>query len=161
MLRPAIRELQRDFNATSDATRLLLLVSPSCEHCLEGAHIVADGLARAPDVDVDVLVHWLHALFGDSDEVADGATAVFGDDDRVRHYWEEGDGWSIASTFRPVLGLGDYNPERFAWDVYLLYRPGISWGDVPPLPSALAHNLLVIRPSATRGASRPAWWTRG
>ena len=146
MLRPALRELRRDFNASSDATRVLLLVSPTCEHCLEGAHIVADALARAPDVDVDVLVHWLHALSADSDAVAVSSAAAFGDDDRVRHYWEEADGWSIASEFRPVLGLGDYDPERFAWDVYLLYLPGASWGDTPPLPSALAHNLLSDPP---------------
>jgi len=30
--------------------------------------------------------------------------------------------------------------------VYLLYRPGASWGDAPPLPSALAHNLLSDPP---------------
>lgn len=54
---------------------------------------------------------------------------------RVRQWWD-GMG-EMSRLFAQVLGL--HGP---AWDVYLLYRPGIQWdGDVPPTPSVWMHQL--------------------
>jgi hypothetical protein len=142
VLRGAVADLASDFNAAPHVTRIVLLVSPTCPDCLHGASLVADGLRRHPDNDVRVFVLWVLALSGDS---ADAAAVVAGDrfgvDSRAHHYWEEDGGWSLASAFRPAIGLGPIDPEQIAWDVYLLYRPGIRWDSTPPTPTDWAHNL--------------------
>ena len=57
-------------------------------------------------------------------------------DPRVRHYWI--DSQEIGEAFQPALGLKD----AVAWDVYLVYPPGVEWtGNHPPKPSYFMHQL--------------------
>jgi hypothetical protein len=56
-------------------------------------------------------------------------------DRRVRHYWVEGQ--DVGVMFEPALGL-----RETAWDVYLVYAPGITWnGKTPPKPAYYMHQL--------------------
>jgi hypothetical protein len=143
VLRGALDHLASDFNDSTNTARLLILVSPTCPRCLDGVSIVAEALRQYPgsEVEVEVLVLWVPALAGDSPEAASRATPMFRGDGRVRHYWEEGDRWSIASAFRPILGLGFPDPSQIAWDLYLWYQPGVRWVAKIPVPTAWAHNL--------------------
>ena len=62
------------------------------------------------------------------------ATRTF-TDPRVLHYW---DGDSIlVEGYQRVLNL----PED-AWDIYLVYPPGVRWdGELPPAPAYWMHQL--------------------
>lgn len=61
--------------------------------------------------------------------------AKFWPDDRVHHWWDGGR--ELSSLFGQALGL-----QGRAWDVYLLYRPGVRWKEhVPPGPSFWMHQL--------------------
>ena len=65
-------------------------------------------------------------------------------DPRVRHYWIEGQ--EVGEMFQPALGLKD----ELAWDVYLVYPPGVEWNaSRPPKPSYFMHQLHEL-PSARR-----------
>jgi len=140
MIRPALDGLARDFNDGANSDRLVLLVSPSCPRCLTGVGLVAAELASNPAADIRVLVLWVLALPSDSAVAAEESATIVGVDPRVSPYWEENDGWTLATAFRPVLGLGALDPEVLAWDVYLLYRRGIRWKGSPPPPTAWAYN---------------------
>jgi hypothetical protein len=55
--------------------------------------------------------------------------------DRVEHAWDPDR--RAGELFARMLGL-----RRVAWDVYLLYAPGITWeGEEPPEPTSWMHQL--------------------
>ena len=57
-------------------------------------------------------------------------------DPRVQHYWT--DDQRVGEMFQSPLGLKD----EPAWDVYLVYAPGILWrGSTPPKPTYFMHQL--------------------
>jgi hypothetical protein len=87
-----------------------------------------------------VFVLWILAVAEDSREAAADAAQIFRGDARVRQYWDERDGWSFSTTFRSVLGLGEQDPQRIVWDVYLLYRGRECWSGEPPTPTSWAYN---------------------
>jgi hypothetical protein len=65
-------------------------------------------------------------------------------DPRVRHYWI--DSQAVGEMFQAPLGLED----EPAWDVYLVYGPGLEWkGSGPPKPTYFMHQLRGL-PSARR-----------
>jgi hypothetical protein len=78
---------------------------------------------------------------GDCEEAATRASEAFSGDSGFAHFWEE-EGWPVSTARRPLLGLGDYEPTRSVWDVYLCYDPGVEWVHlVPPTPTQWAHQL--------------------
>ena len=86
---------------------------------------------------------WEPILRTDDVRAARRATTIL-PDDRVRHYWI--DGQEIAEAFKPPLGLKD----EVAWDVYLVYPPGAEWTESrPPKPLYYMHQLHEL-PSARR-----------
>ena len=78
---------------------------------------------------------WEPILRTDDLRSARKATTILSDP-RVRHYWI--DDQSIGETFQVPLGLED----EPAWDVYLIYPPGIEWKGIgPPKPAYFMHPL--------------------
>lgn len=66
--------------------------------------------------------------------VAAGTTLV--SDPRIRHYWDERE--RLGTFYETLLPT----PGTPSWDVYLLYRPGISWTQsTPPKPTFWMHQL--------------------
>lgn len=130
---PGVEGLRESFNAARDKWRLLLVLSPTCEECLDGAATVASAAPLEP-----VYVLWLGMRPGDGPQAAIAAASEL--PQTFAHFWEE-EGWPVSTALRPILGLGDYDAERSAWDVYLLYEAGVSWTEGPPVPKAWAHNL--------------------
>jgi hypothetical protein len=142
-LRGGVHRLQRDFNQSSDTLRVLAVLSPTCSHCLEGYEL----LMRMPS-GPNCLVLWTAMLIGDSVDVA----AEQGlSDYRCTQFWEEA-GWPVSTRLRPILGFGPYDPSKSAWDVYLLYPPGITWtvAEYPPRPTDWTHNLREHEPERSR-----------
>jgi hypothetical protein len=90
---------------------------------------------------VRLLALWTAMRPGDREEAAARASEAFSGDSGFSHFWEE-EGWPVTTALRPLLGLGDCEPTRSAWDVYLLYEAGVKWVDrVPPAPTEWAHQL--------------------
>ena len=80
------------------------------------------------------IVLWVPMLEGDDAAVA-AKQARSWSESRTQQWWD-GAG-EMSRLFAQALGL--HGP---AWDVYLLYRPGIQWaGAVPPDPSFWMHQL--------------------
>ena len=81
-----------------------------------------------------MFVLWTPILSHDSQLTAARATAYL-PDWRAEHFW---DLWSFALT--SYTKLLNYPGEEKAWDVFLLYKPHLSWRDMPPEPSSWLQN---------------------
>jgi hypothetical protein len=85
---------------------------------------------------VRVYVAWVPKRGAQEKDVREATATV--PDARAKHFWD-GSG-TLLKSFRPPLGLkGD------AWDVYVIYRPGVRWeGAVPPKPTYWTHQLTEV-----------------
>jgi hypothetical protein len=81
-------------------------------------------------------VVWLPMVEGD----AEGTQQPLRDP-RMRGWWDGGR--TVGRLFAPLLKL----PRKMAWDVYLVYAPGIEWGEVPPIPTDWMHQLRDADPA--------------
>ena len=78
---------------------------------------------------------WEPILRTDEARAARKATAIL-PDSRVRHFWTVGQ--EVGEIFQSPLSL----KGTPAWDVYLVYPPGVEWnGKSPPRPSYFMHQL--------------------
>jgi hypothetical protein len=124
------------FNAGVGTVRVVMLVSPTCGYCLEGARSVHQALtASLADAATDVAVHvaWVPVLQAEAAHVPLATRFVSGA--HVTHYWDAAR--LLVRGYEGTLGLaGD------AWDVYLLYGPDARWEDAsPPSPAFWMHQL--------------------
>ncbi len=72
----------------------------------------------------------------DSEEQAEASSSSL-QDPRVAHWWDPDR--QLGRLYTKALGLG-----KMAWDVYLLYAPGVEWtGELPPQPSFWMHQLSM------------------
>jgi hypothetical protein len=136
--------LRTAFNADAGQTRVVMLVSPTCDVCLRGASAVyATLLAREPDPRLRPFIVWVPKLRGKSTDIAGAATIV--PDARLQHFWDGGS--VLMNAYQQVLGLSED-----AWDVYLVYGPETRWeGDVPPTPRFWMHQLGTKARPRVRG----------
>ena len=77
---------------------------------------------------------WEPVLRADSEQWAKRSTSILADR-RVTHYWI--DNRDVGKLFQPPINL----TTEPAWDVYLLYPPGVEWTDDPPKPHFFMHQL--------------------
>lgn len=83
---------------------------------------------------------WLPVMDGDNEKSALAGSMSFLDE-RIEHNWDSKRG--LGEGFAKMLNL-----KGLAWDVYLLYPPGVTWtDDQPPEPAFWMHQL-----SAENGA---------
>jgi len=135
--------LGRRFNAATSVPRLVFLVSPTCEVCVSGALSAAQSvLSLPPGYDFRLYVLWLPVLEKDAIEAAEGMRACLPVDHRTWHFWDHG--LIVSQAYHRVLQLDRrQRRHRVAWDLFLLYRAGAVWGDVPPAPDFWMHQLLL------------------
>lgn len=136
-LRPA-DTFALDFNATAARPRLVALVSPTCEVCLDGVRIVGEVIATREAGAIAVQFVWLPVLEADGEDAAEKAAneAVPG----ATHYW---DGERrLSDEVGAVLELARLGRRR-AWDLYLVYPPGLRITDGLPAPSSWLHQLRI------------------
>ena len=139
---PGVDRLQQDFNESSGTVRVLAVVSPTCPECLAGYELLS---RMSPTV--TCLVLWTAIKDGDS---VSAVAMLIGADQHFAHYWED-EGWPVSTRLRPLLGLGPFDPEKSAWDVYLRYSPGITWtNEDVPMPSDWTHNFRDLDPERPR-----------
>jgi hypothetical protein len=92
-------------------------------------------MERHPEAGLKSLVVWLPMVAGDSPQAATARAATLSDPRIVAQGWDAGRESGLA--FERTLGL-----TRPAWDVYLVYAPGVRWeGETPPAPTYWMHQL--------------------
>ncbi|MGA7313367.1 MAG: hypothetical protein WBX22_05270 [Silvibacterium sp.] len=127
------------FNADAGKVRVLMLVSPTCGTCLQGASEVSEQISEINHgKDVPLYVLWVPRRGGREKDVP-SATGVVADSS-ARQYWD-GDNL-LGVQYKRVLGW-----KGNAWDVYLLYGSNARWqGDLPPTPDFFMHQTFEKGP---------------
>jgi hypothetical protein len=124
-------ELKEAFNQEAAKVRLVFLISPTCPVCLQNARLAQRYiLDRIDDDRLRLFVVW-GPMQKHETEADARAAAVRLNDPRVTQFWTDDN--VLANAYKAPLGLAD-DPEP-AWDSYMLFPPGVRWGDAPPVPS--------------------------
>ncbi len=125
------------FNRQLDRVRVVELVSPTCPFCLDGVSTIQRALfAQEASRGLTGFIIWVPMLGGRASDVPEAMTLA--PDPRVAHYWDPSNDLGIA--YERALHV-PYGP---AWDVYMLFAPGIVWdGAHPPKPSFWMHQLPI------------------
>jgi hypothetical protein len=127
------------FDASIGSPRFVLLLSPTCPVCLDGARLVGESLKILGSPELSTHVVWLPVLDADTYTAAGTSSGLF-DPDRVTHYWDEER--ELERSFRAMLGLERWG-RKVAWDLYLLYDRASRWSDRPPEPTHWMHQLQI------------------
>src|SRR5271163_2529616 len=107
------------FNADAGKVRVLMLVSPTCGACLQGASEVSEQVAEINHgKDVPLYVLWVPRQGGREKDVPTATRLVA--DSTARQYWDGND--LLGAQYKQVLGW-----RGNAWDVYLIYGPKAQW----------------------------------
>jgi len=127
--------LRAAFNNHSDQVRLVAILSPTCPQCIHGHEVIRQLFDRFESTELSAMIAWIPMKPNDSAAAATAQALTF-TDERVRL-----EGWdtdrAIGGAFEKTLGL-----TRTAWDVYMVYDPGVTWsGALPPAPSYWMHQL--------------------
>ncbi|HUP58736.1 MAG TPA: hypothetical protein VM598_14855 [Bdellovibrionota bacterium] len=127
--------LREAFNRESDSVRVVSLLSPVCGDCQAGHKVMASVFRKEKAKSLRGFMVWLPMVEGDSAEAASTQASRLADSRVVVQGWDGGK--EIGELFRSTLKL-----TRTAWDVYLIYPPGVKWeGKEPPAPSYWMHQL--------------------
>lgn len=139
-------EFRKAFNDAQDQPRMVIVVSPTCGHCLQLVSDVQEVLNRQPKSRLRVFVLWEPYMRGDTKTSAQRA-ASFLADARAAHYW---DLWRYgARVFSAQLGI----PALEAWDMLTFYKPMLIWKESPPPPTFWMQNRgLQVGTPYSRGA---------
>ena len=142
-------ELRDQFNRASDRVRVVALLSPTCGACQYGQRVVQSIFTKIDDPRLRGFVVWLPMLSDDDQREAELQATTF-TDPRVTQRW---DGRRESGTrFSKTLQL-----KSAAWDVYLLYAPGVKWsGETPPQPTFWMHQLRSESGADQRVCLNPA-----
>ncbi len=101
-------------------------------------------LEQIDDTTLSVYAVWEPILKTDDERSSRKATILF-PDERVSNYWV--DTRSVGELFQPSIDL----KTEPAWDVYLVYAPGVTWDDAgPPRPNYFMHQLSGRLPAENR-----------
>lgn len=130
-----LNDLRAEFNRASERVRIVALLSPTCGGCQRGQRVVQSVFSKYPDDPrIRGFVVWLPMLRSDSEQAAEIQAGAFVDGRLVQRW--DGDR-AAGDLIAKRLGL-----SRTAWDVYLLYAPGVKWiDDQPPMPTFWMHQL--------------------
>jgi len=127
--------LRDAFNQTSDQTRVILLLSPTCGTCLRGASAVDAVLRRYPNAPVTVFAVWQPMLPTDLSQPTTGTLGRLSDR-RVRQFYDHdhrlaGTMKADARSPQPVQECCTLND--ILWDLVAIYVPGDKWTDKMPV----------------------------
>jgi hypothetical protein len=133
------RDLRGQFNASSQDVRIVALLSPTCAQCQSGHAVVGRILKKFSTPRLRALLVWEPMRETDSpDAAAEQANTLR--DRRISQGWDGS--LDIGKMFGATLAL-----HQVAWDVYLIYKPGITWeGEQPPPPTFWMHQLDGVDP---------------
>jgi len=143
-------ELRSAFNAAKDRVRVVALLSPTCGACQQGQRAVQSVFTKyATDQRLRGFVVWLPMLKNDNASAAAAQAGAF-TDPRVVQRWDSSrtSGHLLAKTLKL---------NTPAWDVYLVYAPGVTWnGDDAPQPTFWMHQLRSDSGADQKACLNPA-----
>ncbi len=126
--------MKEAFNIATHQVRVVAIVSPTCPECLEGFGFVRELFEELRGHRVAGFVVWIPMLARDTAAAAQTQSESL-QDARVVQGWDAHR--QIGNLFKTILRL-----HKTAWDVYLLYPPGVTWADrQPPVPAFWMHQL--------------------
>jgi hypothetical protein len=134
----SVDQLKDRFNQERDCVKLLTIFSPTCLLCQYGQGVIAELYEKiGADADTPALEGfsiWQPVMDGDNLAAAKTQAEGF-PHGSTEHIW---DGETVfGNLFAKTLNL-----KGVAWDVYLLYGPGVMWNsDAPPEPTFWMHQL--------------------
>lgn len=121
------------FNADAGKVRVVMVVSPTCGACLEGAAEVSQqvgGINQGKTVPLYVL--WVPRRGGQEKDVPNATRVI--SDASAHQFWDGNN--LLGIQYRQVLGW-----RGNAWDVYMVYGPKAQWNDeLPPVPDFFMHQ---------------------
>jgi hypothetical protein len=129
--------LREAFNRARSEVRVVELVSPTCPICLMGVSKIQNALfANESSSNLAGFTVWVPMLGGQAANVSEAATLA--PDPRVSHYWDGRNALGLA--YERILPVSN-GP---AWDVYMIFAPGIVWNSTdPPKPTFWMHQLPI------------------
>src|SRR5260370_42068038 len=134
-----VEDVREEFNASSQKVRVVALLSPTCPDCQSGHGAVGRLLKKFPSPKLKAILVWEPMRDGD-DATSATQQAETVQDIRISQGWD-GD-QNLGKVFGQTLDL-----HQIAWDVYLVYKPGIKWeGPQPPRPTFWMHQLEGVDP---------------
>jgi len=99
-------------------------------------------LREFPKSKIHVAIVWIQIPgFRDGLASARRAAARFGPDARVTHFYDPHPSHLAGKAFSKAA-LPD---GKLAWDIYMFFKPGQRWDEVPPPPAAFRHQLGRLR----------------
>jgi hypothetical protein len=133
-------DLRREFNAFSQKVRIVALLSPTCAECQSGHAVVGGIMKKFPSPNLQALLVW-EPMRATDNRAAAAEQAATVQDARISQGWNTSR--DVGHLFGATLDLNE-----IAWDVYLIYKPGITWeGEKPPHPTFWMHQLDEADPS--------------
>jgi len=137
--------LRAAFNASVVDTRVLALVSPTCGTCLLGATTIEkDVFATISSTRLRGFIVWVPKLGAHQNDVAARPRPS-------RTPAPPTTGMAAATSSTPTPAVLDLGED--AWDVYLIYPPGVQWtGSAPPRPSYWMQQLTHASEAGGSGA---------
>jgi hypothetical protein len=133
-------DLRKQFNASRQKVRIVALLSPTCPECQSGHAVVGRILQKFPSPALQALLIWEPMRDKDSSATA-AEQAETVRDPRISQGWDSSR--DVGKLFGATLDL-----HEIAWDVYLIYKPGITWeAQQPPHPTFWMHQLTSADPS--------------
>mgnify|MGYP000415610946 CR=1 FL=1 len=131
-----ISALKAQFNADKGKVRLIALLSPTCDLCLDGASVIQKVLNDLKSMEFKVYAVWVPILALDTQTTGEGAAKNLSDS-HATHYWDRDA--ELVTNLVPVLGLG----KRPAWDVYMCYSRDAEWMDSLAKPDFWQEQLGI------------------
>jgi hypothetical protein len=145
-------QLKERFNRDQGAFRLIVLVSPTCPACVNGAQWIQDYIMqRNPKLNIRVYSVWYEMYPGDSPKAFPKAR-TFLPDKRVTHYWDQPK--EVGRWFQKALP-SDYKGE-IQWDAFYLYGTDSVWNDQPSSLLVWGRTILGSRKKLRDEISRLA-----
>lgn len=138
----SIEPIRQAFNAATDRTRVVALLSPTCGTCIAGATELGRRLATRSTVPVTTLVVWMPVILTDIAAPTSARLALIADA-RAQQFWDPD---HLVST--AILSLAHQHVDRLsadqrdllegapvAWDLVASFPPGVQWASELPWPS--------------------------
>jgi len=132
----SLSTLQAGFNHESGKLRVILLLSPTCPTCLEGASAVEDVLKRHPDSQIVVFAIWEPMLSTDWSKPGTGPLQRLSDS-RVQQFWDADH--TVAAALAVTEEATQLHPScckrrGVLWDLIAAYPASAVWSSTVPRP---------------------------
>ena len=134
---PDQSKLKADFNRDKGKVRVVMIVSPVCGMCVDGAKVIRDDVVvKLKGKPLNTYSVFIPMVKGDGIVPAEKSATDLAKHG-VKSYWDGEK--KLGNAYAKLYG----NPGGLetAWDVYFIYGPNAVWGKTPPKPDYYMHQL--------------------